>query len=242
MLKNWLNSIVGLVYPANCPACRMPLRQDISNLICGNCLNKLDKNLPPFCLKCGGNLKTDEQSRGTCVPCRDRSYHFKRAWSPTIYRGVMEELIHMFKYRNKPQLAKPLSQIMIDFINNYNLHLKGFDILVAVPLHSSKLREREYNQAQLLAQNISKQLQIPICEGNLERWKATKIQSNLSAEERWHNVSGAFRLRNPEDFKDKRVLIIDDLLTTGATCSEIARNLNEAQANSVFALTLAIAR
>jgi len=242
VLKNWLNSLVGLVYPANCLICRKPLGKDIANPVCSNCLNKLDKNLPPFCAKCGGSLKANELTQGVCVPCRNRNYYFKRAWSPFIYQGIMEELIHLFKYRNKPQLAKPLSQIMIDFINNYNLSLKGFDLLVAVPLHPSKLREREYNQAQLLARNISQALKIPLSEGNLQRHKPTQAQSSLQTKERWENVLGAFGLKNPGDFKDKRILIIDDLLTTGATCNEVARTLLKADAHSAFCLTLAIAR
>lgn len=242
MLKNWINGLADLVYPVNCLICRTYLGSKRYNSICEKCLNKLDKNLPPFCAKCGGNLKENEQSQGICLTCQKRNYHFKRAWSPTLYQDTMEDLIHMFKYRNKPQLAKPLSQIMIDFINNYNLHLKGFDMLVAVPLHPSRLREREYNQAQLLAQNISQSLSIPLSEGNLERLKPTSPQSNLSAQKRWDNVANAFRLKYPRDFKDQRILLIDDLLTTGATCSEVARILNEASVNSVYVLTLAIAQ
>jgi competence protein ComFC len=242
MFKDFLGSLVNLIYPANCFVCKKHLGPEIPTPVCANCLDKIEKNLPPFCAKCGGNLKEAEVQSGICSACRSRDYGFKRAWSATIYRGAMEELIHLFKYKNKSQLARPLSKMMVDFIKNYNLALKGFDILVAVPLHSSKLREREYNQAQLLTEHISNYLNIPCSEGNLQRKRPTQPQSNLTGPERWNNVIDAFGVKNPEEFKDKRALIIDDLLTTGATCSEIAKTLKDSGADSVYALTLSIAR
>ena len=242
MFKNYFDALLDIVFPLNCFICRKHLNRQTREPICPDCLQLIEKNLPPFCAKCGGNLKEPEMEAGVCLSCRKKTYHFKRAWSATLYRGVMEELIHMFKYRNKSQLAKPLSRIMLDFIGRYNLALKGFDILVPVPLHSCKLREREFNQAHLLAQNISLSLKIPLSEGNLQRRRPTKPQSGLKPQNRRENVADAFALRNPAEFKDKRVLIIDDLFTTGATCSEVARVLNAAQANSVYALTLSIAQ
>jgi len=242
VLKNYFESLVDLVFPLKCFICRKHLNHKTREPVCADCLSLIEKNLPPFCAKCGGNLKEPEVDVGICLACRNKNYHFKRAWSATLYKGVMEELIHLFKYRNKSQLTKPLSRIMIDFMQHYNLPLKGFDALVAVPLHPCKLREREYNQAQLLAQNISLSLKIPLSQGNLQRLRLTKPQSSLSPQSRWHNVKNAFALKNSAEFKDKRVLIIDDLLTTGATCSEVARVLNAAQANSVYALTLSIAQ
>lgn len=242
MFKNYFDALLDIVFPFNCFICRKHLNRQTREPICSDCLQLIEKNLPPFCAKCGGNLKEPEMQKGWCLACQKKNYHFKRAWSTTSYQGVMEELIHLFKYRNKSQLAKPLSRIMIDFMHSYNLALKGFDILVAVPLHSSRLREREYNQAHLLAQNISLAFKIPLSKGNLQRLRATKPQSSLPPQKRCDNVTDAFALKNSAEFKDKRVLIIDDLFTTGATCSEVARLLNAAQANSVYALTLAIAQ
>lgn len=242
MLRNYWETIVDLVYPTNCIICKKHLGSRKTDLICADCLNRAENNLPPFCAKCGGNLKDKEQEKGICSSCRDKNFCFKRAWSVTLYKGIMEDLIHMFKYQNKPQLAKPLSRMMIDFMETYNLALKGFDWVVGVPLHSSKLREREYNQAQLLAENIAEYFAIPVSKGNLQRCKPTPPQSSLTPEKRWNNVANAFTLKEPEQFKDKRILLVDDLLTTGATCSEIAKTLNQAQASCVFTLTLSIAR
>ena len=242
MLEKYFETLVGIVFPSNCSLCKKRLGHEVHEPVCADCLKSIEKNLPPFCAKCGVNLKETEIETGLCLACRKRNYHFKRAWSATIYKGVMEELIHMFKYRNKSQLAGPLAQMMIDFMRHYNLALKGFDVLTAVPLHACKLREREYNQSQLLAQDISRAFNIPLSAGNLQRLRPTKPQSSLKTTGRFDNVADAFALKNPAAFKDKRVLLIDDLLTTGATCSEAARVLNEAKASCVYVLTLAIAR
>jgi competence protein ComFC len=242
VLEKYFETLVGIVFPLNCCICKKHLGNRSREPLCPECLKSIEKNLPPFCAKCGVNLKETEIASGVCLACRKKNYHFKRAWSATLYKGAMEELVHLFKYRNKSQLARPLSRLMIDFMQHYNLALKGFDMLAAVPLHTCKLREREYNQAQLLAEHISLAFRIPLSAGNLRRLRPTRPQSSINRQSRFDNVADAFTLKNPQEFKDKRVLLIDDLLTTGATCSEVARVLNAAQASSVYVLTLSIAQ
>ncbi|MCK5580456.1 MAG: ComF family protein [Candidatus Omnitrophica bacterium] len=129
---------------------------------------------------------------------------------------------------------------MINFLNDYHFDLKDFDLIVPVPLHPWRLYKRGFNQSLLLADLISAHLGIPISSNNLIRGHYTKNQAKISKKERWTNIQGAFKIKSSCEFVDKNILIIDDLMTTGATTSEIARVLKGAGAQKVCVLTPAI--
>jgi competence protein ComFC len=130
--------------------------------------------------------------------------------------------------------------MMIKFLETHCLDVRQFNEIVPIPLFPSRLRERGYNQSQLLAYEISRKYKIPLSLNNLTRARATEHQTLLSEKERWTNIYRAFRIKNPAKFSGKNILIIDDLLTTGATASEAARTLKDAGAKTVGVLTLAI--
>ena len=119
--------------------------------------------------------------------------------------------------------------------------MQKFDIIIPIPLHDVRLRERGYNQSKLLAEGISQRFHIKLSDKNLMRIRHTKNQAMLKQKERWTNIQGAFRIKYPGDFFNKTILIIDDLLTTGATASEAACMLKNSGAKRVDILTLAIA-
>jgi len=150
-------------------------------------------------------------------------------------------MIHSFKYQNKTSLRHTFARLIFSFIRNYALAMDQFDIIVPIPLHPTRLRERGYNQSQLLSENISKEFNIRHSPLNLMRIRNTRNQALLKEKERWTNIQGAFKIKDPLEFFAKSVLIVDDLLTTGATASEVARILKEAGAQKVSVLTLAIA-
>jgi len=129
---------------------------------------------------------------------------------------------------------------MIDFVRAYRLDIEQFDIIVAVPLFPSRLRERGYNQSRLLAELIAKEYGVNLSINNLIRTRNTEHQTFLGEKERWTNIHGAFRIKHSDRFSGKNILIIDDLLTTGATASEAAGALKNAGAETVGVLTLAI--
>lgn len=129
---------------------------------------------------------------------------------------------------------------MIDLIETYRFDINQFDMIIPIPLFPSRLRERGYNQSQLLAEEISRKYQIDLSTKGLARVRNTEHQTLLSEKERWTNICGAFRIKNPSKYSDKNILIIDDLLTTGATASEAAHTLKNAGAKTVGILTLAI--
>lgn len=246
MFRALLNSLVDIIYPRICLACKHKIdNAHIDNLICKKCWSSIKKNLPPFCHSCGRRLKTQPLRAGAgftksiCPACVKTNLHFDRAFSPCIYDGAVKKLIHLFKYARKDYLGQPLSKLMIEFIKEYNLPIKYMDYIVPVPLHAIKLREREFNQADILSEHIAEEFNKVVLKNNLMRHKFTKTQAELKADERILNIKGSFSVIKSEGVKGKNLLLVDDVLTTGATASEAALTLKEAGANIVFVLTVA---
>lgn len=239
MASSFFKSMLNLVYPLHCQICKVKLYPSCELALCGTCWNKIEPNRPPFCTKCGKALPADSQDLAhTCWSCQHTSYSFQRAWSACLYEGLLRECIHLFKYNRKLCLANPLSQLMINFAVAF-LNTSGFDFVVPVPLHPTKNREREFNQAHLLAGSLAKKFHIPLSDKNLRRTKFTPPQSDLSREERLRNLRGAFEVRRPAQFHRKKLLLIDDVFTTGATADECARTLMDAGAGEVEVFALA---
>jgi len=165
--------------------------------------------------------------------------HFDRAFSPCIYEGVVKELIHQFKYKGKVYLGKPLSRFLIDFIGEYDLPIAYMDSIIPMPLYKLRLREREYNQSQILSQHVADAFGIKLLNSALLRCRNTKQQAEMEAAGRFINVKDSFMVPEKEKINGKNILLIDDVLTTGATSSEAALALKNSGANIVFVLTLA---
>jgi len=166
--------------------------------------------------------------------------HFDFAWAACLYKSPLKDLICRFKYNQKTYLRKPFAQLMIDFVEAYRLDIRQFDMITPIPLFPSRLRGRGYNQSQFLAEQVARKYSINLSLKNLVRIRNTEHQTLLSEKERWTNIHEAFRIRNSVKLSGKNILIIDDLLTTGATASEAARVLKGAGAKTVGILTLAI--
>jgi len=145
----------------------------------------------------------------------------------------------MFKYKDKDYLGLTLSRLMVEFIREYNLPMDFIDLVVPVPLHKTKLREREFNQAEILSNHIASQFNKKLLPDALMRLRHTKTQTELEMDERMINVKGSFSAAKNKDLKGKNILLVDDVLTTGATSSEAAYALKNAGAHIVFVLTLA---
>jgi ComF family protein len=150
----------------------------------------------------------------------------------------LREAIHHFKYSNVQGLAIPLGRLMGQYWEKSPLPA---EIIIPVPLHTDRLRERGYNQAALLARELGKSIGLPVSENSLGRVRATRPQVDLNAPERKENVRDAFRCSNTE-LKERRVLLVDDVCTTGATLEACSSALRQVGARSVWALTLAMAR
>jgi ComF family protein len=165
---------------------------------------------------------------------------FDRSWGAVLYTEPMRHLLHAFKYQKKTVLRHLFADLMISFIEQHQIPIKNFDCLIPIPIHPVKRREREFNQTELLCRLLEKKFDVPVCTKILTRPKNTAPQAFLEEKERWTNVQGTFRIRNPLEFKNKSVLLIDDLMTTGATACEAAKACKQAGAAKVSVLTLAI--
>ena len=240
MLRKALFGLVDLIYPKKCLACSTRLKVDSTNVFtCRACDQAIKKNLPPFCHSCGRHLEKHALTKNICPECQRRKLYFDRAFSPCRYEGVIKELLHQFKYKGKDYLGAPLGKIMTEFIKEYSLPIDYLDSIVPVPLHNTKLREREFNQAKILGETIAQSFQKEIIDSALVRKRHTKAQAELEKDQRFLNVANSFTVSKESLIKDKNILLIDDVLTTGATCSEAAKALKESGANIVFVLTLA---
>ena len=241
MLKSFVQSLGDLVYPPHCYSCQKYLTAaERPRLLCHACYQSIPWNKRPACPKCSRYLGPMPQD-AVCSSCRQQHLYFDFAWSVCLYEDPIRHLIHQFKFHNQTQLRKPLSQLMIDHIEHYELDMAQFDIVVPIPLHPTKYRERGYNQAQLLAQLIAQKYDKMMLVSLLKRVRHTPSQITLSRKNRFTNVEGSFRINTRLNINNKNIVIIDDLLTTGATASEAARCLKTHGAKRVGLLTLSIA-
>ncbi|MDO8663044.1 MAG: ComF family protein [Candidatus Omnitrophota bacterium] len=240
MLFRFIRRLTDIAYPKVCLACKRKLDAfNTDGYICNGCRLKIKRNLPPFCASCGRHLEKKSLNKNICPACLKKRLHFDRAFSPCLYEGVTKELIHEFKYKSKDHLGKPLSKIMIEFIKEYELPVDYLDFIIPIPLHKARLREREFNQAEILSRQIALEFKKDLITDALYRHRLTKTQTGLATDKRFANVKESFFVSQDSDLKNKNILIVDDVLTTGATSSEAALSLKDAGANIVFVLTLA---
>jgi len=219
--------VLDFLFPLRCVGCGRG-----GSLLCSRCQSALPHLPPPLCAKCGKPL-----SVGTiCHDCENRPTAIDGIRSIFPFNGVVRQAILQFKYQNVKALAPPLAQLMGKYLH---VHPLPADTLVPVPLHPRRLRERGYNQSSLLAKELGKLASLPIAEGSLLRLKTTPPQTRtISAKKRLSNVAGAFTCRD-QRLAGKRILLIDDVCTSGATLDACATALKAAGATSIWGLTLA---
>lgn len=241
VLKELLNGLYNLLFPSNCILCKKYFKgEGQESVLCQDCQSTIELNKPPFCQRCSRHLE-EYADQSLCTECRSQHYHFDRAWGICRYNLSVRRLIHLFKYGEKTALRHTFSRIIATFIESYHVDIKDFNLIVPVPLHAARLRERGYNQSELLTDLLALRFKTPASKRNLIRIRHTQNQAHLGQKERWTNIQAAFKIKHSTEFLDKSVLVIDDLMTTGATASEAARTLKEAGAKKVSVLTLAIA-
>jgi len=231
-----LEAAVSLLYPPVCTICGGNVRA--GEYLCNQCEAKAVRIVAPFCQKCSEPFEGSITSEFTCANCAHRTIHFDAAVSAYRGRGMVREIIHEFKYGRQIHLRRLVARWLHAALDDERLRGKRFDVVVPVPLHATRLRERGFNQASLLAELLSARISIP-SKPLLDRIRYTTTQTALDRSERMENLHDAFRLRKNADVRGLRVLLIDDVLTTGSTLSECARVLKRAGALSVHAATAA---
>ncbi|MEY2479509.1 MAG: hypothetical protein QOI04_436 [Verrucomicrobiota bacterium] len=233
---NPLRGFVSLFYPPLCVACLASVEP--GEYFCESCEQKAPRIKPPFCAKCSEPFAGAISGSFSCANCAHRELHFEAAIAAYRSRGIVRRLVHEFKYNRALHLRHPIAQWLYQTITDPRLQGRRFDLIVPVPLHPARERERGFNQAQLLAEILSTKIDIPLVPA-LERIRYTTTQTAFDRAERMQNLHNAFRLRKKIAVRDLRVLLIDDVLTTGSTLSECARILKAGGAISVHAATAA---
>jgi ComF family protein len=242
MFGGLLKGLKDLIYPNCCLVCKNNIPPaDQRQFICFSCWDKVEKNLPPFCANCGRHLDPEAIEKNACPGCSKykTNFYFDRAFSPCAYTGAIKNLIHEFKYSGKDYLGKPLGKLMNSFIRDYQLPIQHLDFILPVPLHRSRKRQREFNQAEILSQEVAREFDKKVLTDAFIRVKPTKTQTELTLRQRHQNVEQSFLVTKPRLIKDANLLLIDDILTTGATANEAAKCLKNAGARKVLLLTLA---
>lgn len=229
---------LALLYPPLCQLCEAARATASEGMVCPNCWRKVRFIRPPFCGRCGlpyqGDLTTDFE----CANCRELELHFSFARSAVTAGGVILEAIHRYKYQRalwfEPFLADAFLRQAVP-----ELSPQQWDLIVPVPLHPTKQREREFNQAERLAAHLSVATRIPIHKTLLRRVAPTRTQTLLTRLQRAANVQHAFAMRPGRRLAGQRVILVDDVFTTGATTNTCAKVLRAAGAGEVCVWTVA---
>lgn len=233
---NPLKALSSLFYPATCVVCSGDVERP--EYICESCRGRAPRITSPFCAKCSEPFSGAITQTFSCANCEHRTLHFDSAVAAYRSRGLVRKLVHEFKYGHQRHLRHPLAEWLGETMSDPRLRGRRFDLIVPVPLHPARERERGFNQATLLAELLARQVAVPL-RAVLERIRYTTTQTAYDRAERMENLHDAFRLRKNMNVRELHVLLIDDVLTTGSTLSECARVLKEAGAISVHAATAA---
>jgi competence protein ComFC len=231
-----LQAAVSLLYPPVCTICGRNIRA--GEYLCDQCETKAVRIVAPFCQKCSEPFEGSITGTFTCANCAHRTIYFDAAVAAYRGRGIVRQIIHEFKYGRQIHLRHLVGRWLHAALDDERLCGRRFDVIVPVPLHPARQRERGFNQASLLAEMLSAETSIP-AKPLLERIRYTTTQTALDRSERMENLHNAFRLRKNADVRSLRVLLVDDVLTTGSTLNECARVLKRAGAFSVHVATAA---
>ncbi len=225
-----------ILLPDRCHLCGEFLDpEDAERFICPACRRKFSADGAPACTVCGRPFESEQGGDHPCGDCLTDPPPFAAARYVSAYEGEMARAIKELKYSGRVELARPLGRLLNERLAAEPFPPR-FDVVIPVPLHPSKVRRRGFNQAALLAAQAADRG--PVTVDVLARIRNTRSQAGLNKKERLANVKGAFRVRQGADLEGRSVLLIDDVLTTGATVFECARTLKRAKAAEVYVATL----
>ena len=222
----WISDLVNLIFPRHCAVCGEVLSRQERD-ICLNCLCTLPKIEPHH------KEEIEKTFWGKVEIERATSFMYYRKGSP------YNALIHKLKYRNAPQIGVRLGAMAADDILESG-YFNDITLIVPLPLSKKKLRKRGYNQCDYIASGISEKTGIPVATGLIKRTKANETQTHKTRDERWENVEGIFTVIKPEELEKQHILLVDDILTTGATLCSCANSIKSSCDCKVSILTLAL--
>jgi competence protein ComFC len=244
-VRGWLaeasDAVVSLLFPAGCMICDELLTGSSRVPICEECLDSFKAPPEKKCEICGqalGGMTAAEGEPVVCRACQQKTYAFERARSYGLYEGPLVRAILLLKWERMEPLGVWFAQRLAEIVRQEGALLAA-DVVVPVPLHRDRERQRGYNQAGLISKPLARKLGLPHKAVLLMRTRPRPNKQILTLEERWESVRGAFATRSGSQVDSKRVLLVDDVMTSGATLDACARALLESGAKSVLGLTVA---
>jgi len=230
-LNKLFKFVINLIFPVYCLICKKELSYQTDTYLCDACKKSIIPITGKVCNKCGRPF-----INGICGICREKQFYFSKARASVIYDGSVRECIHFFKYNKKTYLLNTLFEVLL---LPDSLDFLSCDFIVPVPLHWIRQYSRGFNQAELIGRKFSKRFNIKLSKTSLKRTRATPSQTGLSLKERTKNIKGAFSVRNSQKLNGKRILLVDDVMTTGATVNECSKVLLQAGVGEILVYTLA---
>lgn len=237
ILNAW-DAALNLIFPPVCQVCRNERAGAREGYVGGECWSQVRFVTAPFCERCGLPYEGSIHHSFVCSNCQDIKFHFRFARSAVLAGQLILNVIHHYKYNRALYFETFLADLLIRQAAPI-LDREKWDLIVPVPLHPAKEREREFNQAERLARHLSRAAQIPVRTDLVRRVKPTETQTRLNRAQRAENVHGAFVARGPKLLNGQRVILLDNVMTTGATTSACARALRQTGAGDVCVWTVA---
>ena len=231
----WRPDVAGLFYPRRCPVCQVAL-EDRGERVCLICRTRLPYTGAHFCHKCGKPLVLEEEEY--CRDCLGRKHRFERGRAPFVYDSVMQRSIAAYKYGGRREYAAFYAE---EILNRCAKDMAGWraQAFVPIPLHPSRRRKRGFNQAELLAKELSGRSGIPADAGLLMRVKKTRAQKELNDQERLTNLKDAFSVRKRK-VPYQNIILVDDIYTTGSTMDAAAKVLKENGAKNIYFVCICV--
>jgi ComF family protein len=229
---------LSFFYPEICQLCEAERATAENGFVCSRCWQQVRFIRPPFCDRCGLPFEGDITTAFECSNCRNMELHFNSARSAVVAKAAVLEAIHRYKYQRQLWFEPFLVDLLLREASPV-LRNQPWDFIVPVPLYPAKQREREFNQAERLALHLSSDTGIPVNAKLLRRVAPTPTQTRLSKEQRAANMKNAFAMRGPVKLNGERIVLLDDVFTTGATTSACAKILRQCGAGEVCVWTVA---
>jgi ComF family protein len=236
--KKALAAMLNITYPEMCVACGAPLEGNAALPLCAKCTAEAEFAGDLMCPRCGAGISRDPEDVNKCPKCYNIELNFRQAVSLAPYEKPLGAVVKALKFRNCRQFARPLAQSLAEVLRRQDF-TQHIDVIVPVPMHWLRRFSRGFNQSELIARHLGSFLGIRVDSRSLRRTRHTRPQTKLSGAARRRNLKGAFAVRRPEAVEGRQILLVDDVLTTGGTMTECARELRRAGAKVIYAATVA---
>lgn len=231
MLRDYLQAFKDVIFPRLCFCCEIKILQ---GFLCAECQERINFTQIFSCRACG--RLTIHNKTGICAGCVDKELPYNQLVSAVAYAPPITELIHFFKYKNGSYLIDFFGPLLINHIKKTGFTAQNYDFITPVPIHPSKLKERGYNQSQLIAQTLANYFKKPLKNDIIFETKYHKSQTKFKNAQRGKNILGAFQVK--KDLSGKKIILVDDIFTTGATVKACAQALKDNGAREILVITL----